>query len=1027
MSIVIRLAVLLLALPSVQAAWHQVFVPLQDKQDLVRLRSALSGLDPCGTVFTEAGVELPVDDADLAALSRAGLAPQLLVTDLEEFYASRFAADRNYGAYHTYSEGMAEIQQLHADFPEIVGAPFSIGTTVGGNTIWAFKLSDNPGVDEAEPEVLFGAYIHAREAITIEVLLHFLHHLTDNYGTDSRVTDIVDGRELWFIPFLNPDGVLYNETTNPAGGGMWRKNRRNNGDGSYGVDLNRNFGYQWGYDNVGSSPTPSSDTYRGPSANSELETQAVRSFVNAHSFAAMQSYHSYSNLMIYPYGYMDIHCEEPWHTGYVAMTDLLSADNGYACGTAWELLYNTNGDAVDWGHGATGEHARIMSITTEVGTSGDGFWPAESRIPALVAENLEPNLLFAEIAGNPWSLGAPAAPAISGPAETNPDFALTWTTAAPDPDIPAVSYELRELSGLIQGSDAFANAANWTGGTAAFALSSARSYSAPSSFFGGTGHNRNAISLLNQPISVTAGMQISLRMWYNIEPDYDYAYVEVSPNGTSWTGLAGTGTTTNNPNGRNDGNGITGASSDFVLATFPLTAWVGQSIQVRLRYETDGYVLNEGIYVDDFSPVVSFTSETTLASAHPATDFSFTDHSTGIWFYRVRARDAQNDLSGWSNLLQVVVTGGTDQSGPLISHSSLPDTGDALGPWPVDAQISDASGVASASLEYRVNGGGWSLLPMNLTVAPNWHTAIPGPLSTPSLVEYRITAVDASPLANPSVSPIWDFQILAPVGLQYCQDFSAGLDDFSVILHEPAGSTWGLTTYDGQGQTAYIQYTGPGQVDHASLLSPVFDCSQQASLQLDFWHHLKMGYSGAWTLAQMRGSLDGGLTWPYLLGEWASDGSAGEEIIDGLNTLDISSWAAGQTQVRIAFEYSDLNDWYWYVDDVCLTGTLFNLAPVTLQITTAGGDAQLTWAPTGADAYHVYGSDQPFSGYIFLASVPGAAWTDAGALSDGRRCYQVKSWQGALRVADPVGIPKLDARAGRRAAPPFVKQPRVDE
>ncbi len=1011
-----------LTLTTAQAAWHQVFVPLESKRDLARLQAAVGPLDPCGTVFTEAGVELAMEDTELAALAQSGLAPQLLVADLEQHYAQRMEAERNYGDYHTYSEGMAAINQLHADFPDIVGAPFSIGTTHQGNTIWAFKVSDNPTVDEEEPEVLFGAYIHAREAITIEVLLHFLQHLTDNYGSDERVTTIVDGRELWFIPFMNPDGVLYNEATNPSGGGMWRKNRRNNGDGSWGVDLNRNFGYQWGYDNNGSSPTPSSDTYRGPSASSEPETQVIRSFVNSRDIRAMQSYHSYSNLILYPYGYTDIQCEEPWHTGYVAMTDAMSADNGYACGTAWELLYNTNGDAVDWGHGATAEHDRIMSITTEVGTSGDGFWPAPSRIPALVAENLEPNLLFAELAGNPWALGPPATPTLSGPADAGPAFSLAWSTPSPDPYNPAVDYELRELTGYSQVSDGFAGTTHWTAGTPGFALSTARSFSAPNSYFGGTGNNRNAVSTLNQPIAVTAGMQISLRAWYNIESNYDYGYVEVSANGSTWTGLAGSITTTTNPYGLNDGNGITGTSGgSWVVATFPLSAWVGQSIQVRLRYETDGGVLNEGFYVDDFSPVVSFASESVVDDAITATGWNFATHEEGTFHYKVRARDGENDLSGWSNLVQVTVTGGEDLSGPATAHTELPDTSDDLGPWLVEAQITDGSGVAAAQLEYRVNGGSWMVLAMDNPAGNLWQRGIPGPLGTPSLVEYRIRATDASPASNESLSAQFNFQILAPAGLSYCQNFETGLADFTVIEHIPAGNGWVPSTFTGQGGTAYIQYSSNTQVDHASLLSPVFDCGSQASVELAFWHHLRMGYSGAWTEALVKGSVDGGATWPYLLGEWTADGTGGEVTVEGHNSLDISSWAAGQSQVRIAFEYSDLYDWYWHVDDVCLTGTLMAPAPTELSIAMTGGDAQLSWADNGAGAYHVYGGQEAYGPLSFLARVTGTSWTDTGAQAAGRRCYVVRSWMGAEGLADPAGIPTLDPRAGRTAAAPRSK------
>jgi len=1017
----LRLFLLLAAMQCAGAAWHQVFIPVDNKSELPRVAEAMGGFDPCGTIITEAGVELPVDDEGMANLVNAGLRPQVIIADLEQHYAERLGVDRNYGAYHTYSEGMAAINQLHADFPSIVGAPFSIGTTLGGNTIWAFKVSDNPGVDENEPEVLFGAYIHAREAITIEVLLHFLTHLTSNYGTDTRVTDIVNGRELWFIPFINPDGVLYNESTNPTGGGMWRKNRRNNG-GSYGVDLNRNFGYQWGYDNVGSSPTASDDTYRGPSANSELETQAMRNFVNAHPIVAMQSYHSYSNLMIYPYGYADIHCEEPWHTGYVSMTGQMSAGNGYSCGTAWELLYNTNGDAVDWGHGATTEHSRVMSMTTEVGTSSDGFWPAESRIPALVAENLEPNLLFAEIAGNPWGALPPAAPTMAELGSVGGTYTLSWSTPTPDPNNPATSYELHELTGLSSGTDAFTTAGNWTAGTVGFALSTARSYSAPNSYFGGTGNNRNATSELTGSIQVTAGLSIGLRAWYSIESGYDYAYVEVSTNGTTWTPIAGTITTTSNPYGLNDGNGITGTSSGFVAATFPLTAYVGQSVRVRLRYETDGGVLNEGIYVDDFSPVQAFTSDATVVAGHSTTSYTMINHAAGTYYYRVRATDADNDVSGWSNLITVVSSGGLDSTPPSITHTSLLDTPIAAGPWAVTATISDVSGVASATLAHHVNGGAWVNQAMTLA-AGAWSANIPGPVAVGGLVEYTITAVDASTQSNSGTSAIYSFHILPPVGLSYCQNFTSGLSDFTVVEHIPAGNGWVTSSYTGHGTTAYIQYSTSTQEDHASLISPIFDCSAQGTVSLSFWHLLRLGYSGAFTDAYVKGSVDGGATWAYTLAEWHSTNYSVETNVTGINTLDISSWAAGQGQVRVKFEFHDRYDWYWHVDDVCLTGTLaVSPDPVVVSVLMAGTDAQLSWAASpGAAYYKVYASSQADAGYSLLGTTSATTYTHVGAQSVDQQYYQVTAAIGARQSADPQVIPTVDPDANAQPAPPEEK------
>jgi carboxypeptidase T len=1007
---------------TLSAAWHQVFIPVSHKSEIPQLAESLGGLDPCGTVITEAGIELAIEDQQLTGLTQAGFRPQILVADLEQHYAERLSVSRNYGAYHTYSEGMAEIQALSLDFPSIVGVPEVIGTTIEGNEIWAFKISDNPGVDEDEPEVFYNSYIHAREAITIEVLLHFVHYLTDNYGTDARVTSIVDERELWFVPFMNPDGVLYNEATNPSGGGMWRKNRRNNGDGSYGVDLNRNFGFAWGYDNVGSSPYGSNETYRGASAFSEPETQVIRNFVNSRDFSASITYHSYSNLLIYPWGYDEIYTPEPDHSAFVLMTNLMADYNGYSPGTAWELLYTTNGDSDDWLYGADTEHTRIMAITPEVGSSSDGFWPAESRIPQLVAENLEPNLIFAEMAGNPWSSLPPSAPTLAELGSVGGNYTVSWSTPSPDADNLAIAYELREMTGVASGSDSFDDTGNWVSGTAAFALSTTRYASAPTSFYGGTGNNRNAISELSEPISASSGMAVSFDVYYDIETSWDFAYVEASTDGLTWTTLAGNITTTSDPYGNNDGNGITGSSGSWVAASFPLDAYAGQSVLIRLRYETDTSVLGEGIYVDNFAPVSSFSSEVVLADDITDEFYPITGQSPGEYFYKVRAVDADGDWSGWSNLIQVISEGGEDLSGPLYSHTALPDTEDGSGPWLVQVTISDVSGVASASMDYRDNGGSWTNVAMS-QAGSLWSATIPGPYSWGSLIEYRFNATDEAPAGNSSTSSLYDFQILVPGGIEYCQDFEGGLADFTVETLDAGGNSWTTADYTGQGTTAYIQYSASGQVDHSRLISPVFDCSMQGTLQLDFWHRLRLGYTGAVTDAYVKGSIDGGATWSYLLAEWHEDDQAGEFTVEGVESLDISSWAAGQSQVAICFEFYDIYDWYWNVDDVCLTGTLVIAPdPVVVSVEAQGSDMLLSWnASAGASQYTVLSSADPYTGFAVLTSTASTSYLHVDAASLGDQYYRVVASSVLRGTADPSSIPMIDPAHNRRVANPLIK------
>src|SRR5919109_249760 len=150
-------------------------------------------------------------------------------------------ADSN---YHDYAEMVAEIQQAEADHGAIFDL-FSLGASYEGRTIWAGKISDNVATDEDEPEVLFTHHQHAREHLTVEMALYTLKMLTDEYGSNSQITNLVDNREIWMVFDMNPDGGEYDIATGTYR--SWRKNRQPNSGSSYvGTDLNRNWGYRWG-------------------------------------------------------------------------------------------------------------------------------------------------------------------------------------------------------------------------------------------------------------------------------------------------------------------------------------------------------------------------------------------------------------------------------------------------------------------------------------------------------------------------------------------------------------------------------------------------------------------------------------------------------------------------------------------------------------------------------------------------------------------------------------------------------------
>ncbi len=334
------------------------------------------------------GVEICADSRDITILDNLGIAFTVLIPDMESFYRKRLEGESKEGAtmggYRTYSEISAKLDSLHARYPHIIGEKFSIGTTYEGRDIWCVKMSDNPETDEDEPKAHLDGAIHAREVICAEILLYYMEDMCINYGSDNLATYIVNERETYIIPVLNPDGYVYNEITDPAGGGMWRKNRFPNRDGSFGVDLNRNYDYMWGIDDYGSSPVPSDMTYRGTRGFSELETQAHRDFINANNFNLYLNYHSYSGMYLTPWGYTATPTEDA--AIFNEMGAYLSRYNGYAYGPASTVIYLTNGGTFDWTYGEVVSKPKLLGSSPEVGGSDDGFWPPPARKPVLIAQ-----------------------------------------------------------------------------------------------------------------------------------------------------------------------------------------------------------------------------------------------------------------------------------------------------------------------------------------------------------------------------------------------------------------------------------------------------------------------------------------------------------------------------------------------------------------------------------------------------------------------------------------------------------------
>ncbi|MFF5978264.1 M14 family zinc carboxypeptidase [Streptomyces olindensis] len=296
-----------------------------------------------------ATIEIILTDQQAKKLAKQGV--DLTEHDLSTKAEARVEAAAE-GVFRPYSgenglkEELLRTAGQNPDLTKVV----SIGKTVRGQDILALKLTKGAKKtkDGSKPSVLYLSNQHAREWITPEMTRRLMHHYLDNYKKDRRVKKIVDSTELWFVLSANPDG--YDHTFADDANRMWRKNLRDvNGDGTIttgdGVDLNRNFAYKWGYDNEGSSPNPTSETYRGAGPNSEPETRALDAFERRIGFTYGINYHSAAQLILYGVGWQ-VATSTPDDVLYEALagTPGNSAVPGYRPQVSSEL-YTTNGEA----------------------------------------------------------------------------------------------------------------------------------------------------------------------------------------------------------------------------------------------------------------------------------------------------------------------------------------------------------------------------------------------------------------------------------------------------------------------------------------------------------------------------------------------------------------------------------------------------------------------------------------------------------------------------------------------------------
>lgn len=358
------------------------------------------------------GVAAPKALAKLKALG----VPYISAALKDRFGELAFPAEDS--PFHDYAETEAALRGLAAAAPELASL-FSIGKSHGGKALHALRLNSSAkGYDEPskKPGIIFLGTHHAREHLSTEVPLLIAKHLVENRAK-PEIARLLATRDIYFVPMVNPDGVEYDLRGDTYH--MHRKNLRDNKDGSVGVDLNRNYDFRWCQG--GASRDTESDTYCGPSAFSEPETQAVRDFVRSRkdNVKILLSYHTFSELILYPWGGADEDIPNAKDLAtYKAMAGEMGKMTGYRPQKSSDL-YVATGDTTDWSYGELGIFSFTFELTPKSMWSG-GFYPGAKAIAPTVAANIRPALYLIDLADDPHRASGRAPDALTAvPASTN--------------------------------------------------------------------------------------------------------------------------------------------------------------------------------------------------------------------------------------------------------------------------------------------------------------------------------------------------------------------------------------------------------------------------------------------------------------------------------------------------------------------------------------------------------------------------------------------------------------------------------
>jgi len=625
--------ILLVCLSLAQAKTMIVRVYAKDYQQLRRnIDFKYTSIEIAGVKPNES-YDLIVTPEDYPVIIGSGLRSEIVVNDLEQ---QKLQALR-YNRYLSLDSINIYLRNFANNYPSICVLD-SLGLSYENRQMYGVKISDNPSVSEpVEPGVFICGLHHAREWATIVTCLSVADSFLRAYATAPEIQDLINNHEIWIFPVINPDGYYYDY----PGQLSWRKNRQPFG-GSIGTDLNRNYNGACNGDRFGlwgaltpdasSSHNPSNLTFMGAFGMSSPEITNVRKFFMTHNINVSLSFHSYSELVLWPWGYQAI--PTPDNAIYVRVgTRMANMIQKISGGTYTPeqstTLYPVSSGCDDWIYGWNRALNGVpcLAFTNEIGTS---FYQSTSNLDQIWRQNYKAVYHLATFSDSVRILmkGMVPPPSITVP-ETSAtgDFAIAWQPKNPQFNTPNM-WEVQELKDYSIGIDSLESVTSlWA--IQGFQYSTRRAHSGTHSFYSDSANNISNYVRTTYPYLVNSGDSLSFWCWYNLEKNYDVAVAEVSFDTREWFQL---------------GARLTDTAMSWRRKAYSLEPYAGKSVYIQFRVMTDDITLKNGFYIDDIYPVPMFANSRIISSSITDTFCDVSVSALGDYWYRVKG---SNTAYGW--------------------------------------------------------------------------------------------------------------------------------------------------------------------------------------------------------------------------------------------------------------------------------------------------------------------------------------------------------------------------------------------